>query len=464
MVRLFGHYIPRTLFLLLALEFIVLFVTVHIAAEIRLPRLEESPDLYQSFNLKASIFAAIHVVVMIAVGLYRRATRDSFVAIISKLFWSVVIAFAVMSVLFYIFPNIFIGRGVFGLSLIIGFLLLTVVRYIFFAVADKELFQSRILVLGTGSRAKQILRLKRKSDWQGLKLVGFLHLKGDKDEVDDENLVIRSDDPLDKLVERYGIDQLIIAVDDTRKNYPVHDIIKLKLGGLRIIDITEFFERQTGRMEIDTLSPNQVIFFDGFHSDYLREAVKRIFDILVSLIFLVISLPICLVLYFLIKHESRWRDPVIYSQVRTGQYGEPFTVFKFRSMVVDAEKDGPQFAAKNDARVTKIGQIMRKTRLDEIPQMWNVLKGDMSFVGPRPERPEFVQLLSEKIAFYNMRHRVKPGITGWAQISYPYGDNDEDAKQKLQFDLYYIKNFSLFLDLTILIQTIQVIVWQKGSR
>lgn len=464
MVRLFGHYIPRALFLLLALEFVVLFLSVHLASEIRLPDLNTHPELFKQFNFKAAIFSLIHIVVMIAVGLYRRNHRGSFTLIISRLFWSVCIAFGAMSILFYIFPNIFIGRGVFALSLVFGFFFLVITRYVFSVIADKELFRSRILILGTGDRAKQLLRLKRKSDWHGLKLVGFVHLKGDVDKVDDESLVIRSDDTLAKMIERYGIDELVIAVDDTRKNYPVNDIIELKLSGLRITDVTEFFERQTGRMEIDTLSPNQVIFFEGFHTDYLREALKRLFDILVSVIFLICSVPICIVLYILIKRESGWKDPVIYNQIRTGQNGVPFTVYKFRSMVIDAEKNGPQFAAKNDARVTRVGEIMRKTRLDEIPQMWNVLKGDMSFVGPRPERPEFVADLNKKIPYYNMRHRVKPGITGWAQICYPYGDNDEDAKQKLQFDLYYIKNFSLFLDLTILLQTIQVIVWQKGSR
>ncbi|WMS87987.1 TIGR03013 family XrtA/PEP-CTERM system glycosyltransferase [Pleionea litopenaei] len=464
MVRLFGHYIPRALFLLLGLEFIVLFASVYIAADIRFPNPSSSPELFNNFNWKCSIFAIIHIVVMIGVGLYQRSTRDSFSSVVSRLFWSVVIAFIMLSILFYLIPELVIGRGVFVLSLGIGFGFLLIVRYGFSVIADKELFQSRVLVLGTGRRAKQLLRLKRKSDWRGLKLVGFVHLKGDQDHIEDESLIIRSEEPLSKMIERYGIDELIIAVDDTRKNYPVNEIIQLKLSGLRITDITLFFERQTGRMEIDTLSPNQVIFFEGFHTDYFREAVKRIFDIVVSLTFLIVSIPIAAVLYVLIKRESKWREPVIYSQIRTGQNGEPFVIYKFRSMVVDAEKDGPQYAAKQDARVTRVGEIMRKTRLDEIPQMWNVLKGDMSFVGPRPERPEFVADLNEKVAYYNMRHRVKPGITGWAQICYPYGDNDEDSKQKLQFDLYYIKNFSLFLDLTILLQTLQVIVWQKGSR
>jgi sugar transferase (PEP-CTERM system associated) len=464
MVRIFGHYIPRALFLLIFLEFLLLFFAVHLAAELRLPYRTNTVELFQNFNIKAAIFAAIHIVIMISVGLYQRSSRDTFVSIIARLFWAIVIAFWILSIIYYVFPEILIGRGVLAIALALSFIALIAVRYVFYVVASKELFQSRILVLGTGKRASQILRLKRKSDWQGLKLVGFVHLKGDKDEIPDNSLVIRSDDSLEAMVHQYGIDELIVAVDDTRKNYPVAELIELKLSGLQITDITSFFERQTGRMEIDTLSPNQVIFFEGFNTDYFRDSVKRVFDIGVSSLFLLMSLPICLVLYILIKRESGWRDPVIYKQIRTGQNGKPFTIYKFRSMVVDAERDGPQFAAKNDARVTRIGAFMRKTRLDEIPQMVNVLRGDMSFVGPRPERPEFVERLCQVIPYYNMRHRVKPGITGWAQICYPYGDNDEDAKQKLQFDLYYIKNFSLFLDLTILLQTVQIIVWQKGSR
>jgi sugar transferase (PEP-CTERM system associated) len=464
MVRIFGHYIPRALFLLIFLEFLLLFFSVHIAAELRMPQRSSNVELFQNFDLKAAVFAAIHIIIMISVGLYQRSSRDTFLSIVARLFWAIVIAFWILSIIYYVFPDILIGRGVLGIALGISFVALIAVRYIFYVVAQKELFQSRILVLGTGKRASQILRLKRKSDWQGLKLVGFVHLKGDKDEVPDESLIIRSDESLGRMIQQYGIDELIVAVENTRKNYPVAELIELKLSGLQITDITSFFERQTGRMEIDTLSPNQVIFFEGFNTDYFKDTVKRIFDILVSSLFLVISIPVCILLYFLIKKESGWRDPVIYKQTRTGQNGKAFTIYKFRSMVVDAERNGPQFAAQNDARVTRIGAFMRKTRLDEIPQMVNVLRGDMSFVGPRPERPEFVEQLCEVIPYYNMRHRVKPGITGWAQICYPYGDNEEDAKQKLQFDLYYIKNFSLFLDLTILLQTVQIIVWRKGSR
>ncbi|MCO7223457.1 TIGR03013 family XrtA/PEP-CTERM system glycosyltransferase [Pleionea sp. CnH1-48] len=463
MVRVFGHYIPRGLILLLLLEFCALFVSVHIAAELRLGE-GVSPELFHDFNIKATVFSLTFVLIMIAVGLYQRSTRESFATVITRLFWASFICFWVLAIFFYLVPELFIGRGVFFISLILAFGILVVNRYLFELFSDHEIFKSRVLVIGTGNRAKQLARLRRKSDWRGINLIGFLHLKGDHDEVDAEDLIIRRDDSLLALIDEYGIDELILAVDDTRKNYPVDDVIQAKLDGVKITDITEFFERRTGRMEIDALTPNQVILFEGFDSSYLREMVKRLFDVVVSTVCLILTIPVMIVLWFLIKRESKWRDPVIYTQIRVGQHGKPFTIYKLRSMVVDAEANGAQYATKNDARVTGIGRIMRKTRLDEIPQMWNVLKGDMSFVGPRPERPEFVEKLNQIIPYYNMRHRVKPGITGWAQICYPYGDNDEDAKQKLQYDLYYIKNFSLFLDITTMIQTAQVIIWQKGAR
>ncbi len=463
MVRIFGHYIPKALVLLMVFEFILLFVCVYIAAGIRTPE-ASSQELLQNFNWKVLAYASIYSFVMIAMGLYQRSTRQTYMEVVSRLFWASFIAFWVLTIFFYLVPHLFIGRGVLFISFLLSFFILVINRYFFELLADHDIFKTRLLVVGTGSRASAILKLRRKSDWRGIKLVGFLHLKGDHDEIDDASKIIRSEETLLKVVEDYGIDELVIGVDDNRKNYPVEDVIQAKLNGVRITDVAEFFERRTGRMVIDALTPSQVVFFEGFNTDYLREMLKRLYDVVVSAIFMLLSLPVMGVLYILIKRESQWRDPVLYSQTRIGQHGKPYTIYKLRSMVVDAEAGGAQYASKNDTRVTKVGAVMRKTRLDELPQLWNVLKGDMSFVGPRPERPEFVSNLNESIPYYNMRHRVKPGITGWAQICYPYGDNEEDAKQKLQYDLYYIKNFSLFLDFTILMQTAQVIIWQKGSR
>ncbi|MDQ1363868.1 MAG: Sugar transferase, partial [Pseudomonadota bacterium] len=225
-----------------------------------------------------------------------------------------------------------------------------------------------------------------------------------------------------------------------------------------------FLERVTGHIELDVLHPSVVIFSSGFTSAVSPSGTKRIFDIVVSLVILILASPIMLLTAAAIWLSSFGRDPVFYRQVRIGLSDAPFQVLKFRSMRVDAEKNGAQFAKKNDSRITMIGAFIRKTRIDELPQLINVLKGDMSFVGPRPERPEFVLNFQQSIPHYSLRHVVKPGITGWAQICYPYGDSMEDTRNKLQYDLYYIKNYSSFLDMTILFQTLQVVLFGQGAR
>jgi len=237
------------------------------------------------------------------------------------------------------------------------------------------------------------------------------------------------------------------------------------MDGIQIVDVVGFFERQTGRINVDALNPSTMVFADGFIQAVLKSYVHRVFDLLISISVLIITLPIMLVAAILIWLESRCREPVLYRQTRVGRNGKLFRILKFRSMSVDAETSGgARWAVPGDTRITPVGGLLRNSRIDELPQLINVLKGEMSFVGPRPERPEFVDDLVNEIPFYDLRHRVNPGITGWAQICYPYGASREDAKDKLEYDLYYIKNYSLFLDLTILIQTAQVILWGKGAR
>jgi sugar transferase (PEP-CTERM system associated) len=237
------------------------------------------------------------------------------------------------------------------------------------------------------------------------------------------------------------------------------------MNGVTVIDLLTFFERETGRVRHDILQPSWMIFSDGFLKGSTRAVIKRMFDIGVSLGMLAVVWPFMLLTALAIKIESRFNGPILYFQQRTGENGEPFNVMKFRSMHTDAEKDGiARWAKKNDSRITRVGSFIRKTRLDELPQIFNVLRGDMSFVGPRPERPEFVEKLEEKIPYYAERHRVKPGITGWAQIRYPYGASEQDSSAKLEYDLYYVKNYSLFLDMLILLQTAEVVLWGKGAR
>jgi len=463
MSRIFGHYIPRSLTVLAVIEFLVALGAFYSGVAIRFQGGEIAQALAHQLHLKAFLFAMAIFLSFVAVGLYSRGLRENFSGVLTKIVVGIILAFFTLVTIYYLMPSWIVGRGATAISLLIALVAQLLVRHLYLNLVDTNLMNKRVLVIGTGTVAQQLEQLKRKSDWRGMTLVGYLHLKGDQDEIDTQ-YVIRSDEAIPDLVVDYGVDEIIVAVDEQRKNYPVDEIIDCKMKGVQVTELSSFFEQRSGRLQIDTVHPGRFIFIEGFNQDSMRIVVKRMVDILLSLSIMIFTLPVYPVLIFLIKKESGWKEPVFYSQNRVGQDEKTFTIYKFRSMVVDAEKKGAQWAAKNDTRVTKVGKVMRKTRLDELPQLWNVLKGDMSFVGPRPERPEFVERLAEKIPYYRMRHRVKPGITGWAQVCYPYGDDIKDAKEKLQYDLYYIKNYSVFLDLTILAQTAQVIIWQKGAR
>jgi sugar transferase (PEP-CTERM system associated) len=260
-------------------------------------------------------------------------------------------------------------------------------------------------------------------------------------------------------------DEIVVATGDRRRHFPIRDILDCKMAGMQIVYMLGVFERQTGMMNIDALNPSSMVFADGIIQAVLKSYVHRAFDLVISLVVLTLTLPLMALAAILIWLESGFRGPILYRQTRVGRDGKLFRILKFRSMSVDAEQyGGARWAVDGDSRVTAVGGVLRMSRIDELPQLINVLKGEMSFVGPRPERPEFVDDLVNEIPFYDLRHRVNPGITGWAQICYPYGASREDAKDKLEYDLYYIKNYSLFLDLMILIQTAQVILWGKGAR
>jgi sugar transferase (PEP-CTERM system associated) len=259
-----------------------------------------------------------------------------------------------------------------------------------------------------------------------------------------------------------GIDEIVIATQERRGKLPVKDLLTCRLSGISVLDYSTFVERETGQVDLDSLNPSWLIFSDGFIGGNIDHALKRTFDVTVSLMIVAFSAPILLVTAIVILATDP--GPIFYRQQRIGLHGKPFNIIKFRSMRVDAERGGPQWAGQNDPRITPIGRIIRATRIDEIPQVLNVLKGDMSFVGPRPERGVFVDALTEEIPYYSERHQMKPGITGWAQLNYPYGASVEDARKKLQYDLYYVKNYSIFLDLLIIIQTVRVVLWPHGVR
>jgi sugar transferase (PEP-CTERM system associated) len=265
------------------------------------------------------------------------------------------------------------------------------------------------------------------------------------------------------LCTRLDVSEVVVAMDDRRRGFPIAELLQCRLAGVDVTEQLTFLERETGRVRIDILNPAWMIFGEGFRRDALRLLTARLVDLAAGLTVFTLASPVMLCAALAIKIEEGWGAPVFYRQRRVGLLGRPFELLKFRSMRVDAEQNGQaQWASKNDPRVTRVGAFMRKTRIDELPQLLNVLRGQMSLVGPRPERPEFVADLAERIPYYHERHTVKPGITGWAQLCYPYGSSEQDALEKLQYDLYYVKNNTLLFDLTILLQTAEVVFLGKG--
>lgn len=298
----------------------------------------------------------------------------------------------------------------------------------------------------------------------GFAIVGFIPLPGSPRWVGEDRLVAL-DAPLLELAIAREVDEIVVAADDRRGKLPVHDLLDCKMSGFEVLDLLTFFEKELALVKIDLLHPSWILFSPGFHMGMTGLYGKRLFDLAASVVILTLAAPIMALVALASLIESRGRDPILYTQVRVGENGKPFLLRKFRSMRADAEADGvARWASENDARITRLGAFLRKTRLDELPQVFNVLRGEMSLVGPRPERPEFVSLLAAKIPYYSERHRVEPGVTGWARLLYPYGSGEEDARRKLEYDLYYVKHAGIVLDLVILLQTVEVVLFGKGAR
>jgi len=409
------------------------------------------------------IFAIVMEFSFIAMGLYQARMREGIKDLFLRFTVAYIFGMAALTFLYYLMPALYLGRGVLVLSLVISFLAILALRYTLYHVGG-DTFKRRVLVLGTGDKALSIAGLRRKSDRRGFLLLGYVHLRGTSDKVSADK-IISLNMPLKEYCLLNEVDEIVLAIDDRRKNYPIDELLDCKMSGIDIADMATFFERETGKLKLDLLQPSWFILGYGFKRNAFDEVVKRIFDLAVSIFLLILAWPVMLLTIIAIKIEDGFTAPVLYRQIRVGEDGKPYYVLKFRSMRQGAEKAGKaKWADRNDSRISKVGAFIRKTRIDELPQLFNVIIGEMSFVGPRPERPEFVVKLSEKIPYYCERHRVKPGITGWAQICYPYGSSDKDAIEKLQYDLYYVKNYSLFMDILIMLQTAEVIIFGKGAR
>lgn len=464
MVRVFRHYIPSSIIWLIIIETLILYLSVYIGVEIRFEAPSEHREIVESnLWIKSLIFTIIMGGSLTAMGLYQRNFISDFAGMMIRLFIGFGIGFALTTFVFYLLPQFFLGRGIVGFSLISAFFGIIVSRTFFLKLLSSENFKRRVLVIGSGRHACQVEELRNKCDDNGFDIIGYLPMN-DCDILVDKSKVIEIPGTITEYALENDIDEVVVAVDDRRKKFPATDLLNCKMEGIHVRDLVSFFERITGHLQLDALHPSALIFSTGFSHAVLQNNSKRIFDIVISALILVLASPIMLITTVAIFISSLGRDPVFYRQVRVGLDNKPYGVLKFRSMRTDAEKDGAQYAKKKDSRVTKIGAFIRTTRIDELPQLFNVLKGEMSFVGPRPERPEFVEGYNDRISHYSLRHKVKPGITGWAQICYPYGESEEDTKKKLQYDLYYVKNYSLFLDFTIIFQTLQVVLFGKGAR
>lgn len=463
-IRIFQHYWHLHLAVLAVIEGVIFFFAPYAAAYLRFNSQPLAEEMLGPMLPRGVVFAGVLFVSMAAMGLYNSRQRSRLAGLIARVAASVFAGAMLITILFYLFPDLHIGRGALLISLVIAFSGSVIARIVFDTLVDEDLFKRRVLVYGSGRRGASIARLRRRSDRRGFVVIGYVPAEGDEDSEVPENETLPTTVDLLTLCEKHRVDEIVVAMDDRRRRFPMDQLLECRLEGVEILELVSFLERETGKVRLDLLNPSWMIFSEGFGRGRIHDTLERAFDIVASLLLLVVAAPIMVVTALAIKIIEGPKASIFYRQVRVGQYGRPFRLLKFRSMREDAEKNGAQWAVKNDSRVTPIGAFTRLTRIDELPQILNVLRGEMSFVGPRPERPEFVGQLEERIPYYRERHTIKPGITGWAQLCYPYGSSEQDAIEKLQYDLFYVKNHSLLFYLAILVQTVEVIVWRKGAR
>lgn len=455
-LRFFRHYINLPTALTAAVELLVL---------LGAPVLLDSLRGYSTRWGTAVVFAVCALLALSAMGLYSARQRARLRGVVLRAGLAMLLALAMVVIITFFVqslqpePRQLIEWGALSLALLV------LSRLIGDRLVDENAFKRVVLVYGAGQRAKSLSQLRRRSDQRGFRIAAYVSAPGEAVLVDRDVISIEPDEQLRDLAQQLSVDEIVVAMDDRRREFPVRELLDCRLAGIEVIDLVSFLERETGRVRLDVLNPSWIIFGEGFRRDPVRQGSKRVFDVLAALALLIVTLPFIVLTTIAIMIEDGPRKPVLYRQRRVGLDGKVFNVLKFRSMTVDAEADGrPQWARTGDARVTRVGRVIRKVRIDELPQVFNVLRGDMSFVGPRPERPEFVSQFGETVPYYDERHCAKPGITGWAQLCYPYGASEKDAIEKLQYDLYYVKNHTLLFDLMILLQTVEVVLFGKGGR
>jgi len=456
-MQLFNRYVSTRRLTIFAGELLLIFGSVALAAAV-----QHTPNL--SDNLwKIGLVTVICQLCLYYNDFYDLTLVHSSRELIVRLLQAAGAASIVLAALYFVAPQLMIGNGIFVSALFVFMIAILGWRLAFNQVTGSLKLEERLLFVGTGETARKVARQILDQHEFAYRVIGFID--NDPSRVGQRIVnpgIIGTPDDIDRLIAEHHVDRIVVGLSDRRGQLPLEELLRAKMSGVRVEDATTTYERVTGKILIDDLRPSWLIFSDGFRVSRLTRLMKRSIDLVLAAALAAVTVPAMLLTALAILLEDG--RPVLYRQERVGENGRMFVLSKFRSMCKDAEKGGtPQWATSDDERVTRVGRVIRTTRLDELPQLWNVLRGDMSFVGPRPERPFFVDELSRAIPFYQQRHAVKPGLTGWAQVKYRYGSSLEDAMEKLRYDLYYIKHLSVIFDLTIVFDTVKVVLFGKGA-
>jgi sugar transferase (PEP-CTERM system associated) len=467
MIRIFNQYVSGKSFLLMAVEALMIVLSLICAVKLRFWNNPVESELYLTFPDFAGQ-AAIVVFVCVACfyynDLYDLSSGYSAVDRVLRIEQSLGAASLLLGLLYFMVPGLLLGRGVFIIGMVLVTALIIMSRNLLDKAWQLTAPMQRVVILGTGQLALELAReLTRRGDLS-MKLEGFVGGgPGDKSEKIFGFPVLGPASEMEAIAKERAVSRIIVAMEDRRGALPTRELVTLRVQGVRVEDAASALSGLTGRVSLRAVKPSWFVFSDGFHRSKWIDLLKRVTDLAAGIIGLAAAMPIMIVVALVVRLESK--GPIIFRQTRVGGMGKCFEVLKFRSMSDDAEKaNGAQWASENDPRVTRIGRFLRKYRLDELPQFVNVIRGEMSFVGPRPERPEFVRELRKTIPYYDERHSVRPGLTGWAQVQYAYGSSIEDAFNKLEYDLFYLQNMSLTFDLAIIFRTIRIVIGGHGGR
>jgi sugar transferase (PEP-CTERM system associated) len=465
MIHLFQQYIPIRKLIFIIGEGLLVFLAITLTAFLILGRSVGFLDTLLLIWPRVLLVTVITQISLYFNDLYEFKNTDSNLDIAARLVQAVGITSMALAFVYLLWPTMVVGRWIFFISLIALLFFIVSWRFLYNVVIKKKLFTEKAVIIGSGELVKDILhevKEKRDNNFNIEFLITNINGDSEDERLKDIPIYYGFDHVVD-LVKDENVKNIIVAFDEKRGIFPYRQLLECKVKGINIIDGVTFYERITGKLMVEKINPSWFIFSDGFKKSRTSRIIKRVKGLVLSTIMLVLLSPIMLLVAIIIKLDSK--GPMLFSQERVGENEEPFILHKFRSMRIDAEAaTGPVWAQKDDPRVTKVGRIIRKLRIDELPQLWNVFKGEMSFVGPRPERKFFVDYLKEKIPYYNERFTVKPGVTGWAQIRYPYGASEKDALEKLKYDLYYIKNMSIAFDFLVIFQTVKTVLLRRGGR